>query len=102
MVRRFLPVFELCCSAVADAIAHSRRMSVDEPDITDPIDVARLAFSAEDGAIQGDLTWQSYVDVFLTASPWGMATLADSATGSSTSGLHCRVQPATVHDRVLR
>ncbi|ASR39899.1 hypothetical protein BAY61_31950 (plasmid) [Prauserella marina] len=37
-------------------------MSADIPDITDPIDVARLAFSAEDGVIEGDLTWQSYVD----------------------------------------
>jgi hypothetical protein len=37
-------------------------MSVDNPDITDPIDVARLAFGNEDGVIQGDLTWQSYVD----------------------------------------
>lgn len=37
-------------------------MSADNPDITDPIDVARLAFSAEDGVIYGNLTWQSYVD----------------------------------------
>lgn len=37
-------------------------MSVENPDIADPIDVARLAFSNEDGVIQGDLTWQSYVD----------------------------------------
>lgn len=37
-------------------------MSADEPDITDPVDVARLAFSAEDGVIDGDVTWQSYVD----------------------------------------
>jgi hypothetical protein len=37
-------------------------MSVEQPDITDPVDVARLAFNAEDGVIQGDLTWQSYVD----------------------------------------
>ncbi|MEU4673914.1 hypothetical protein AB0F91_39665 [Amycolatopsis sp. NPDC023774] len=35
---------------------------MEEPDITDPVDVARLAFSADDGVIQGDLTWQSYVD----------------------------------------
>ncbi|WP_199435278.1 hypothetical protein [Qaidamihabitans albus] len=37
-------------------------MSAEEPDITDPVDVARLAFSAEDGVIQGEVTWQSYVD----------------------------------------
>ena len=37
-------------------------MSAENPDITDPIDVARLAFGNEDGVIQGDLTWQSYVD----------------------------------------
>lgn len=37
-------------------------MSVERPDITNPIDVARLAFSAEDGVIQDNLTWQSYVD----------------------------------------
>lgn len=37
-------------------------MSAENPDSTDPGDVARLVFSAEDGVIQGDLTWQSYVD----------------------------------------
>ncbi|WP_431910076.1 hypothetical protein [Amycolatopsis thermoflava] len=37
-------------------------MSADAPDLTDPVDVARLAFSAEDGVIMGDLTWQSFVD----------------------------------------
>ncbi|PXY16613.1 hypothetical protein [Prauserella muralis] len=37
-------------------------MSADEPDITNPVDVARLAFSAEDGVIQDNVTWQSYVD----------------------------------------
>ncbi|WP_147263885.1 hypothetical protein [Prauserella sp. PE36] len=35
---------------------------MDNPDITDPVEVAKLAFSAEDGVIQGDVTWQSYVD----------------------------------------
>jgi hypothetical protein len=38
-------------------------MSAQEPDITDPVDVARLAFSAEDGVMQDDLAWQSYVTV---------------------------------------
>ncbi|GAB2740482.1 hypothetical protein [Amycolatopsis magusensis] len=37
-------------------------MSEDDPDITDPTDVARLAFGNEDGVVWGDLTWQSYVD----------------------------------------
>lgn len=37
---------------------------MDRPDITDPVDVARLAFSAEDGVIQEDFTWQSYVDTY--------------------------------------
>ena len=37
-------------------------MSTDDPNITDPIDVARLVFGAEDGVVQGDVTWRSYVD----------------------------------------
>jgi hypothetical protein len=70
-------------------------MSVEQPDITDPVDVARLAFSAEDGVIQGDLTWQSYVDtddegtitvdVYLDRNPMGPAPSAGSATASCTS-----------------
>lgn len=41
-------------------------MSLDDPDITNPVDVARLAFSDEDGSIREDLglTWQSYVDTY--------------------------------------
>jgi hypothetical protein len=60
-------------------------MSAEEPDITDPVDVARLAFSAEDGVIQDDLTWQSYVatddagtitvDVYPDRNPMGEGNL---------------------------
>ncbi|KZB79639.1 hypothetical protein [Amycolatopsis regifaucium] len=38
-------------------------MSADNPDITDPADVAMLAFDASDGVVQGDLTWESHVVV---------------------------------------
>ena len=38
-------------------------MNEEHVDITDPTHVAKLVFSAEDGVVQDDLTWQSYVDV---------------------------------------
>jgi hypothetical protein len=37
-------------------------MSGDQPDITDPVEVAKLAFGAEEGVTFEDVTWQSYVD----------------------------------------
>jgi hypothetical protein len=68
-------------------------MSFDDPDITDPVDVARLAFSAEEGVVQDDLTWQSYVetddsgeiivDVYPDRNPMGEA---------NTHGFRYRVQ----------
>ncbi|TKG61549.1 hypothetical protein [Prauserella endophytica] len=36
---------------------------IDTADITDPTDVARIAFGADDGVILGDITYQTYVDV---------------------------------------
>ncbi|UJW28761.1 hypothetical protein L3Q67_26225 [Saccharothrix sp. AJ9571] len=36
-------------------------MSTEEFDLHDPVDVAKLVFSAEDGVIQDNLTWQSWV-----------------------------------------
>lgn len=68
-------------------------MSAENPDITDPTDVARLAFGNEEGVIQGGLTWQSYVDTDDT----GTITVdvfpdTNPMSGGAASGFRYRVE----------